>query len=358
MVPLDRTIIPAVLLLTVLISSPASVFGGVTSTVVVNLGPNGESPQIPIELVQMHLVSASPIPIPLASDPGNLLQFSTEGYGFVDSLIEIKLSSLNTSPGPQSLGSMQLKLVNPIPHPGPNEVSSGDTFQVDSFFDVFYDITITDVDTREGRDFFNHPHGASIVLQNLGPVRLSADYLCNADVLLPVMGCLPQLANELYVGNLPLSIPLDVDINANGENDKIKIKNQNLVLGAFAESQFVAGDYKVSFESFNPPDSPFDDDFDSFIDIRDAIVADESADPPFVGVLNLGPPVIILVPAPGALPPLPDFPDDNDGQVIGGEIIPVDTTALLLAGSQTSLVWILPLLLGGAGLAVFRLRKN
>ena len=351
-----KIIIPAVLL-TVLISSPASVFGGVTSTVV-NLGPNGESPQMPIELVQMHLVSASPIPIPLASDPRNLLQFSTDGYGFVDSVIEIKLSSLRASPGPQSLGSMQLKLVNPIPHPGPNEVSSGDIFQVDSFFDVFYDITITDVDTREGRDFVNQPPGASVVLQNLGPVRLSAHYPCSAVVSLPVMGCLPQLANELFVGNLPLSIPLGVDVNANGENDKIKIKNQNLGLGVFTQSQFVSGDYTVSFESFNPPDSPFNDDIDSFFDIRDAAVADESADPPFVGVLNLGPPVIILVPAPGALPPLPSFPDDNEEQVIGGSIIPVDTTALLLAGSQTSLVWILPLILGGVGLVVFRLRKD
>ena len=357
MVPLYKTIIPAVLLLTVLISSPASVFGGVTSTVV-NLGPNGESPQIPIELVQMHLVSASPIPIPLATDPGNSLGDSIDGYGFVNSLIEIKLSSLRSSPGPQSLGSMQLKLVDPTPHPGPNEVNSGDTFQVDSFFDIFYDITITDDDIRSGRYFAGQSDGGRITLQDIGPVRMSANYECVADVSLPVMGCLPQLASEQYFGNLPLSIPLGVDVNANGPNDKIKINDQNLGLGSFAGSEFVAGDYKVSFESFNPP-GPFNDNLHSFFDIRDAAVSDQSADPPFSGVLYMeGLSVIILVPSPGALPPLPDFPDDNDFQVIGGSIIPINTTALLLAGAQSSLVWILPLLLCGAGLAIFRLRKN
>ena len=45
-------------------------------------------------------------------------------------------------------------------------------------------------------------------------------------------------------------------------------------------------------------------------------------------------------------------------QVIGGEIIPLDTTALLISGSQSSLAWILPIILAGAGLVIFKLKKN
>jgi len=50
------------------------------------------------------------------------------------------------------------------------------------------------------------------------------------------------------------------------------------------------------------------------------------------------------------------LPDNS--QVIGGKLIPLDTTALLLAGAQSSLAWILPLVLGGVGLAVFMLRRS
>lgn len=44
--------------------------------------------------------------------------------------------------------------------------------------------------------------------------------------------------------------------------------------------------------------------------------------------------------------------------IIGGEIIPIGTTSLLLAGAQNSAVWILPLVLAGVGLTVFHLRRN
>ena len=59
----------------------------------------------------------------------------------------------------------------------------------------------------------------------------------------------------------------------------------------------------------------------------------------------------------------PCSPDPNTEacigvQHVGGKIIPSDTTALLLAGTQSSLFWILPLMLGGMGLAVFRLKKD
>ena len=44
--------------------------------------------------------------------------------------------------------------------------------------------------------------------------------------------------------------------------------------------------------------------------------------------------------------------------VIGGEILSLDTAALLLAGAQSSLVWILPVMVAAIGLVAFKLKRN
>jgi len=45
---------------------------------------------------------------------------------------------------------------------------------------------------------------------------------------------------------------------------------------------------------------------------------------------------------------------------VDGELLPIDNTALLLAGLQTSAIWMLPILAGaaGAGIAAFKLRRK
>ena len=45
-------------------------------------------------------------------------------------------------------------------------------------------------------------------------------------------------------------------------------------------------------------------------------------------------------------------------QVIGGELLPIDTTALLLAGIQSSTIWMLPALAGIAGAGAFFVRTR
>jgi len=45
-------------------------------------------------------------------------------------------------------------------------------------------------------------------------------------------------------------------------------------------------------------------------------------------------------------------------QVIGGEIIPIETTSLLLVGAQSSFVWILPIVLVGAGFSAYKIRHR
>lgn len=46
------------------------------------------------------------------------------------------------------------------------------------------------------------------------------------------------------------------------------------------------------------------------------------------------------------------------GQAIGGEYFPLDTSALLLAGVQTNLAWIIPIAVSSVGIGVFLLRKK
>ena len=43
---------------------------------------------------------------------------------------------------------------------------------------------------------------------------------------------------------------------------------------------------------------------------------------------------------------------------VGGEIIPIDTTALLLAGLQTSAIWMLPVLVGAAGAGAYYIKTR
>ncbi len=45
-------------------------------------------------------------------------------------------------------------------------------------------------------------------------------------------------------------------------------------------------------------------------------------------------------------------------QVVGGEFLPIDSTALLLAGLQTSAIWMLPVLAGAAGVGAYYIKTR
>jgi len=55
-----------------------------------------------------------------------------------------------------------------------------------------------------------------------------------------------------------------------------------------------------------------------------------------------------------------DLQHDCEGEIVGGEFLPIDSTALLLAGIQSSTVWMLPTLAGlaGAGFYLVKFRTN
>ena len=233
------------------------------------------------ELTQMTL-AGGPFPIPLASDPGNNLGDSVEGYGFVDSDVTITLSSQRvTSPGQPSLGHVTATTAPPNPTGGELVVSGvpdpepinpddlhGQTFYVDSFFDVYFDITFTDVDSRGGRDYAGQPDGASIVFQDNGASRTTARYEAIFDKDAPTFGLLPPPEAEPWVGFVDVEIALGADINGNGENDKIKF-----TLGTIS-----AGDENRTFIEL--PDGTVILEFDAGALFEGAVV-DESTDPPF-----------------------------------------------------------------------------
>ncbi|MEX0611911.1 MAG: hypothetical protein WD229_07305 [Pirellulales bacterium] len=234
------------------------------------------------ELTSLNLTTPAPVAMPLASDPGNALGDSVMGYGFVDSQVTVTLSSQRLiNPGPQSLGQACATDTGgpgtagcmPSGSPPPIDPNDhhGQQFFVDSFFDVFFDITVTDVDPRPGRDYAGQGPGASIMLQDLsdaGNKDMQTSYSIVFDKDAPNFGLLPPPETFPYIGHFNIEIPLGGDLNGNGENDKIK---------------FTLAAHQVNGENRTfiiLPNGTVIDSFDSTADLSGAVV-DVSADPPF-----------------------------------------------------------------------------
>lgn len=140
---------------------------------------------------------------------------------------------------------------------------------MDSFFDVFFDITVTDVDSRPGRDYAGQPDGASFSLLDNGPASMRSFHSAIFDKNAPNFGLLPPPEADPYIGHFEIEIPLGADINGNSINDKIK----------FTLASHSAGDENRQFIEL--PDGTTLDMFDSAAFLEGAIV-DEITDPPFI----------------------------------------------------------------------------
>jgi hypothetical protein len=225
--------------------------------------------------------------MPLASDPGNSLGDSVDGYGFVNTQVNLTLSSQRSvDPGPASTGltrAFQIGVTPPPIRPGellpvdfpehpsyvinPAELDGKD-FLVDSRFDVFFDMTLTDVDSRPGRDFAGLPDGTILRLEDNGPAELTSFYEATFQASAANFGLFPPSQADPFVGFFEVEIPLGGDINGNGENDKI----------TFTLASIAAGDDNRQFTQL--PDGTVINEFNSAGIIEGAIV-DESTDPPF-----------------------------------------------------------------------------
>lgn len=192
------------------------------------------------ELTSMNL-AGGPYPIPLASDPGNALGDSIDGYGFVDSQAAMTLSSIPSFGKVTATNGALNGTLAPGELPAIDPAAlHGQSFDVESFFDVFVDITMTDVDSRPGRDYAGQPDGATLFLPENGPARITANYTRIFDMNAPNYGLFPTL-DDPYLGFFNVEIPLGGDINGNGMDDKIKFTLSSLVFGDTAMAGYFEG---------------------------------------------------------------------------------------------------------------------
>lgn len=223
------------------------------------------------ELSEMSL-TGGPTPLPFASDPTGLLTdadggpATENGWGFVNTEVAVTLSSdRNINPGPLSVGEIWAFQGDSPAGPGdPNNLPPidpdalhGETFWVDSFFDVFFDITVADVDDRPGRDFFLGL--TEVSLEDLGPVPVGVTYLATFDKDAPDFGLFPPAIGLDFSWQGLIEIPLPFDINLNGALDTIKVTSASLGIqpGAAPGSYVATASIEGGVIDDQFPDPPF-----------------------------------------------------------------------------------------------------
>lgn len=144
---------------------------------------------------------------------------------------------------------------------------AGQRIFVQSFFDVFFDITVTDVDPAQ--NFGGSPtDGLTMDFPNNGPIHFQNFYFALFDPNAPNFGLIPPAEAAPYIGGFTLEIPIGADLNGNGENDKIKSTLMAITVGDENRTFIIL------------PDGTVVDNFDATLDWSGGVV-DESQDPPF-----------------------------------------------------------------------------
>jgi hypothetical protein len=203
---------------------------------------------------------------------------TVDGYGWVKSNISITLSSSTASTGEARLGlpfgfpagvSALGAAIGCIEGAGSaGDANTGDTVCVSSFFDVFYDVTITDIDSSAG--YFGGAGPATMGAAGLGPINMQFNGDCVADTSKPNLGCLPPVGSP-YIGHFLISMALGQDVNLNGFLDVIK----------FEFGTHNVGDVTNTFFNGNQ----LVDEFNSTIAGNGAVM-DAITDPPFTFTLT------------------------------------------------------------------------
>lgn len=177
------------------------------------------------ELLSMSLMGSGQLPL-------------GTGYELVNSEIKI-----NESPTIQSKGTAFISTGRNFPAGitatgggiigDPSTVMQGDPLFVDSFFNVFFDVTVTDIDPNTN---FGGGLPSMLMATGLGPANMSfvpkRDPMteqpipnCTADLSRPNFGCLPPPAGEVYLGHFDVVLTLP-DLNGNTIPERIKFTLQ------------------------------------------------------------------------------------------------------------------------------------
>ncbi len=127
-----------------------------------------------------------------------------QGYNPVQSLIVIQESLSKASQG--------MSLISRVP-------GSTTDFYVTSFFDIFLDMSLTDVDSVN--DFFGRPDGSSIQFST--KAKLKSEYTTSLNANQSLFSLFPPPEQASLSGKLcPSKIDLGEDLNADGKKDFIK----------------------------------------------------------------------------------------------------------------------------------------
>lgn len=219
-----------------------------------------------------------------------------DGYGWVKANIAITLSTTIPSTGQATLGKPTFFGEGAVPdglgcsfgESSSGDVENGDTVCVDSFFNVFFDVTISDIDGTAG--FFNGLGPASFGLNAQGPLFMEFQGECIADTSKVNFGCLPPEGSP-YIGHFKIDAPLGVDVNGNGPLDFLHFVFGSHNVGGVTNT-FVDGNQVI-------------DEFGSTI-AGTGSVDDIETDPPFVFTLT-GPTTASQSPTFGPSVPEPSY---------------------------------------------------
>ena len=140
---------------------------------------------------------------------------TADGYGWADSKISITLSSQRLpNAGSASTGSASLSK----PDGTAGNVNNGDLVSVNSNYAMFFDVTVTNIDSTTS--FFGNASAPQAFTQIDNMASLLQIGNCTANTSEPNLGCLPPVGSA-YIGFSLVKIPLGVDINGNGGNDAL-----------------------------------------------------------------------------------------------------------------------------------------
>jgi hypothetical protein len=136
---------------------------------------------------------------------------------------------------------------------------------VNSFFDVFFDVTITAADTTNAGFFDDTATVLSVT--GLGPASMELQgQECIWDDSLPNGGCLPP-TGDAYIGHFDVVIDLMMDVNGMGGNDVLKFTLATHNVGDVSQT-WIDG-------------LTLYDEFDTVLDLEGG-VEDDATDPPFL----------------------------------------------------------------------------
>ena len=198
---------------------------------------------------------------------------ATNGYGWVDTQISLSLSTTTPSTGSATLGvqssyptategittSSSVIGGGPSCFNGPGvagDVANGGTVCVSSFFDVYFNVTLTNIDTTPGTGFFGGAGPLSMTVPgnpvdaNGAPIPAIMQEIgtCMVDTSKANLGCLPPVGNA-YIGHFQVNLPLNVDVNGNGSLDTLSFVLVQHNVGSLVNTTVQGGNVVDSFNS-------------------------------------------------------------------------------------------------------------